>query len=102
LFQTPEKPKEPVIDQYKNPVMSLNELRPGLTYEVRYLHARIRTAGYKQKRIFFVRTIFSFQECVCRCFAKLFTEGFLRDVWIADSNSKNCRRKKETTVPVPT
>jgi hypothetical protein len=35
-FQTPEKPKEPVIDQYKNPVMSLNELRPGLTYEVQY------------------------------------------------------------------
>jgi hypothetical protein len=37
LFQTPDKPKEPVIDQYKNPVMSLNELRPGLTYEVKYM-----------------------------------------------------------------
>jgi hypothetical protein len=44
LFQTPDKPKEPVIDQYKNPVMSLNELRPGLTYEVK-VHARLRTAG---------------------------------------------------------
>jgi hypothetical protein len=36
-LQTPDKPKEPVIDQYKNPVMSLNELRPGLTYEVKYM-----------------------------------------------------------------
>jgi hypothetical protein len=43
LFQTPDKPKEPVIDQYKNPVMSLNELRPGLTYEVKHMKTYYRT-----------------------------------------------------------
>jgi hypothetical protein len=51
-FQTPEKPKEPVIDQYKNPVMSLNELRPGLTYEVKHMNTYCRVQA---KRNFFVR-----------------------------------------------
>ncbi len=47
LFQTPDKPKEPVIDQYKNPVMSLNELRPGLTYEVKHMNTYCRIQAKK-------------------------------------------------------
>jgi len=73
------------------------QARPHLRGKV---HARLRTyCRIPAKNFFFVRTIFLAEKSVyvSRCFAKMLTEGFLRDVLIGDKNSKSCRGKQNTT-----